>query len=141
MSRDSATHSSAPDTRAQRSPQRPRPREQRVRELATRAAASRGTPWERARQEHARPALVQVVGFTELLEATRFFPAGEESIQEQHGHVRDEDEHAGPDEESSESENREPQVLGVASEAVKSAGHESPTPEFCPVNLSEPKDE
>src|SRR5262249_61436388 len=93
------------------------------------------------RRRQARPRLVQAVALTELLEATRFLPAGEESIQEQHGHVRDEDEHAGPDEESSESENREPQVLGVASESVKSAGHESPTPEFCPVNLSEPKGE
>src|SRR5215467_174965 len=97
-------------------------------------------PWEGARQEHARLPLVQAVALTELLKATRFLPAGEESIEEQHAHVRDEDEHAGPDEESSESENREPQVLGVASESVESAGDESPTPEFCPVNLSEAKD-
>src|SRR5262249_61359089 len=44
-------------------------------------------PWERARQEHACPPLVPAVALTELLEATRFLPAGEESIEDQPGHV------------------------------------------------------
>src|SRR5262249_37593653 len=38
--------------------------------------------WKWARQEHARPPLVDAVGLSELLEAAHFLPAGEESIEE-----------------------------------------------------------
>ena len=97
-------------------------------------------PGKGSRPEPCRPLLVHAVP-TELLRASFFFPAGNQRVHEEHRHVHDENQIARPNQERSEPDDGQGEVLGMSSHRIEAAGDEPSLPALCSVELGKSEEE